>query len=222
MSIKTINLIPEVHAYLLQHSLREHPVLEQLRMATYQLKQAEMQISPEQGQFMALLIQLLGAKKTLDIGTFTGYSALVVALALPAEGKVIACDQSVEWTDIAKRFWKMADMEQKIELRLAPALSTLQALLDQGEAETFDFIFIDADKGNYTNYYEAALKLLRPGGLIAIDNVLRQGLVANPDNQDKMTKAICALNELVFEDERVTMSMVPIGDGLTLARKRND
>lgn len=169
---------------------------------------------------MGLLIQMLGAKKTLDIGTFTGYSALAVALALPQDGKVIACDINVEWTALAKQFWALAGVAQKIDLRLAPALDTLQALLDNGEAGTFDFAFIDADKNNYINYYEAAVKLLRPGGLIAVDNVLWDGEVVNPSNQDKTTNSIRDLNQHIFNDKRVTISMLPIGDGLTLARKR--
>lgn len=220
MSIKTINLTAELYNYLLKLSLREPEVLKKLRDETHQLKYHTMQISPEQGQFMALLIELLSARKTLDIGTFTGYSALAVALALPADGKVIACDTSVEWTNIAKRFWQAAGVADKIELRIAPALQTLQQLLDEGAAGTFDFAFIDADKNNYTSYYEKCFELIRPGGLIAIDNVLWDGAVADPANQDKDTNAIRKLNETVFNDKRVTMSLLPIGDGLTLARKR--
>ncbi|MBX3709769.1 MAG: class I SAM-dependent methyltransferase [Gammaproteobacteria bacterium] len=220
MSTKTIDLTPDLYAYLLKVSLRENTVLKKLREETHKLSQYVMQISPEQGQLMALLIELLGAKKTLDIGTFTGYSALAVALALPSNGKVVACDINVEWTNMAKQFWAMAGMAEKIELHLAPALTTLQKLIDHGEAETFDFAFIDADKNNYVHYYEAALTLLRPGGLVAIDNVLWSGEVANLANQDKDTNSIRALNEFIFKDERVSMSLVPIGDGLTLARKR--
>lgn len=218
-AVDTLNLTPSLYQYLLQHSLREHPVLTELRAVTAKMTGAQMQISPEQGQFMALLIQLLGAKKTLDIGTFTGYSALVVALAMPADGQVIACDVSAESSNIAKEFWRKANVENKIHLRLAPALVTLQALIDQGETNTFDFIFIDADKDNYSNYYELALTLLRPGGLVAVDNVLWGGSVADEGATDKQTKAIRALNNKIHLDARVSISMLPVGDGLTLARK---
>ncbi len=220
MSTESINLTPSVYAYLQNVSLREMDVLKKLREETHKMKNYVMQISPEQGQFMALLIELIGAKKTLDIGTFTGYSALVVALALPADGKIVACDVSVEWTNMAKRYWEMAGVSNKVELKVAPALDTLQQLLDQGEAETFDFAFIDADKGNYTNYYEKALALVRRGGLIAIDNVLWDGKVADMQDQEKETKAIRALNDKIRQDQRVSISMIPIGDGLTLARKK--
>lgn len=220
MSSKTLNLTPQVYSYLLNMSLRENEVLKSLRDETHKLTQYNMQISPEQGQFMSLLIELMGAKKTLDIGTFTGYSALAVALDIPDGGKVITCDVSEEWTNIARRFWEKAGVAQKINLNIAPALETIQKLLDNGEAGTFDFAFIDADKINYSNYYEGALKLVRPGGLIAIDNVLWDGEVANLANQDKETNAIRALNELVHQDNRISMSMLPLSDGLTLARKK--
>lgn len=220
MSDHTINLTPVVYEYLLNKSLRDHPVLKKLREETHKLDMGMMQISPEQGQFMVLLMELLDAKKTLDIGTFTGYSALAVALALPENGKVITCDTSEEWTEMARKFWEMAGVSQKIDLRLAPALETLQGLLDQGEANTFDFSFIDADKNNYLHYYELSYQLIRKGGLIAIDNVLRSGDVANPAHEDNRVKAIREMNNFVFTDERVTISMLPVGDGLTLARKR--
>lgn len=220
MSSETINLTPQLYRYLQQVSLREHPVLKALREETHQLAVAKMQISPEQGQFMGLLIQLLNAKKTLDIGTFTGYSALAVALAMSDEGRVVACDVSKEWTSIAKKFWRRALMQDKIDLRLAPALNTLDALLNAGEANTFDFAFIDADKKNYRDYYEKSLALLRPGGLIAIDNVLWGGKVADPSILDADTCAIRDLNMKLHEDKRIMMSLVPIGDGLTLAKKR--
>lgn len=220
MSEATINLTPDVYQYFHAVSLREPAILKKLRDETKKLSMHVMQISPEQGQLMGLLIELLGAKKTLDIGTFTGYSALAVALSLPKDGKVIACDVSTEWTDIAKSFWAEAGVANKIELCIAPALETLQSLIDQGEAGTFDFSFIDADKANYADYYEKSLILLRQGGLIAIDNVLWSGRVADPTNQDNNTVAIRALNEKLLHDERVTLSMIPIGDGLTLARKR--
>lgn len=220
MSTETMNLTPQVYDYLLSKSLRENQVLEKLREETHKHPRSIMQISPEQGQFMALLVELLGAKKTLDIGTFTGYSALAVALALPKDGKVIACDINEEWTDIAKRFWERAGVADKIDLHIAPALETLQKLISDGQADTFDFAFIDADKHSYADYYEAALELLRPGGLIAIDNVLWKGEVANTDNQEDDTNAIRAINEFVHKDERVSISMLPLSDGVTLARKR--
>lgn len=219
MSTHTINLTPSVHQYLLQHSVHENDALRQLREKTAGLPGAAMQISPEQGQFMTLLIKLLNAKKTLDIGTYTGYSALVVAKALPANGKVIACDVDPRATDIAKEFWQNADVANKIDLRLAPAMDTLKSLIDNGESCTFDFAFIDADKDNYSNYYELSLQLLRPGGLIAVDNVLWDGKVADSNNNDKTTLAIRKLNKLIYQDSRVIMSMIPIGDGLTLAMK---
>lgn len=220
MSTETLNLTPAVYHYLLNFSLRESPVLKKLREETHKLPNFNMQISPEQGQFMALLIELMGAKKSLDIGTFTGYSAMAVAQAMPADGKVIACDINEDSTAIAKQFWQMGGVAEKIELHLAPALETLQKLQQNGEGNTFDFAFIDADKHNYPHYYEAALALLRPGGLIAIDNVLWDGEVANPANQESDTNTIRALNELVFKDKRVDISMLPISDGLTLARKK--
>ena len=211
MSRETLDLNAELYHYLLDHSLRESPVLKNLRHETNKLHAAAMQISPEQGQFMALLMKLMGAKKTLDVGTFTGYSALVVALALPKDGKVVACDVSEEWTNIGKSFWSQAGVTSKIDLRIAPALQTLQHLIDQGEANTFDFAFIDADKANYSAYYEKCVELIRHGGLIAVDNVLWDGAVADPQNEDKDTRAIRALNDLILKDDRVEMSMLPIG-----------
>ncbi len=216
----TINLNENVYRYLIKNSVRETPVLADLRAETHKLSDSVMQISPEQGQFMALLMQILGAKKTLDIGTFTGYSALAVALALPRDGKVIAFDVSEEWTNIAKQFWKKAGAGEKIELKLGHAAKSLEALIANGEANTFDFAFIDADKANYDNYYELALQLIRPGGVIAVDNVLWSGRVADPDENDESTNSIRNLNTKIFRDERVSISMLPIGDGLTLARKR--
>lgn len=221
MSTTTLNLTPAVYHYLQQTSLREHAVLLQLRETTAQMPGAVMQISPEQGQLMALLVELLQAKKTLDIGTFTGYSAMVVALALPKEGKVITCDVDTRVTAIAQRFWQKAGVADKIDLRINPALVTLDELLNNGEAGTFDFAFIDADKANYAVYYERALALLRVGGLIAIDNVLWSGKVADPDDQESNTQTIRAFNTRIHQDERVTISLVPISDGLTLARKRS-
>ncbi len=219
MSANTLNLTPAVYDYYQKMSFRDTDVLKKLREQTQKMSMGQMQISPEQGQLMGLLIELMGAKKTLDIGVFTGYSALSVAMALPEDGKVIGCDINVEWTKIAKRFWEMAGVAQKIDLRLAPALDTLQALIDNGEAGTFDFAFIDADKANYLNYYEKSLILIRSGGLIAIDNVLWGGDVANPEINDKNTCVIRQFNEFLLADNRITISMLPIGDGLTLAKK---
>jgi len=220
MSNRPTELTPALHDYLLDVSVREHPVLKKLRAATAKMPRANLQISPEQGQVMALLVELTGAKKTFEVGTFTGYSALAVALALPARGKVIACDVSEEWTAIARRYWKEAGVANKIDLRLAPALDTLDRLLKDGQAGTFDFGFIDADKPNYDNYYERGLKLLRKGGLLAIDNVLWGGSVIDKADRDLSTRCLRALNRKIRRDERVSIAMLPIGDGLTLARKR--
>jgi predicted O-methyltransferase YrrM len=220
MTKKTLGLDNPVYDYLLSVSLREPNILQQLRDETAHLPMAMMQISPEQGQFMALLVQLLGATKTLEIGVFTGYSSLCVALALPPNGEIVACDVSEEYTTIARRYWDAAGVADKIDLRLAPALDTLDKLLAAGQDETFDFAFIDADKANYENYYERSLQLIRPGGLIAIDNVLWSGKVADAQVQDNQTKCIRAFNEKLHHDERVTLSLVPIADGLTLALKR--
>ncbi len=220
MSDVTINLTSQLYAYLQANSLREPEILKKLRDRTHELSYGQMQISPEQGQFMRLLVEILAARKTLDIGVFTGYSALSVALALPENGKVIACDVNVEWTDIAKRFWEEAGVGHKIELKLAPALETLEHLLGAGEAGSFDFVFIDADKMNYPHYYEKSLALLRSGGLLAIDNVLWSGKVADPAVQDGSTVVLRELNKRLLGDERITLSMLPLGDGLTLARKR--
>lgn len=220
MSSRTIAMTDELRGYLLSVSLREAEVLARLRAETATLPMAGMQISPEQGQFMALLVQALGVKKALEVGVFTGYSSLVVALALPPEGRVVACDVSEEWTGIARRYWREAGVAEKIELRLAPGADSLRALLADGQAGTFDFAFIDADKRGYDTYYELALQLVRPGGLIGLDNVLRGGRVLNPPAGDEDTLAIRRLNEKLHRDERVTVSMLPIGDGLTLAMKR--
>ncbi|MDM9381267.1 class I SAM-dependent methyltransferase [Chlorogloeopsis sp. ULAP01] len=219
MANKTLGLEKHIYDYLLSVSLREPELLAQLRQETAQHPMAEMQIAPEQGQLMGLLVRLIGAKKTLDIGVFTGYSSLVVALALPADGKVVACDVSEEYTAIARRYWQQAGVANKIELHIAPALETLEQLLAAGEGESFDFAFIDADKSNYENYYELALQLVRSKGLIAIDNVLWSGQVADRNVQDNRTNKIRALNQKIHQDQRVTISMIPIADGLTLAMK---
>lgn len=219
MSNQTIGLDDRLYGYLLSATLREAEVLADLRQTTADHPQARMQISPEQGQFMALLVQLMGAKKTLEIGVFTGYSALAIAIALPNDGRIIACDISEEFTRIARTYWQKANLAHKIDLRIAPALETLKGLIAKGESGTFDFAFIDADKSNYDSYYEKSLQLIRPGGLIVIDNMLWYGRVADPDVQDNRTQHIRALNEKVRDDERVVMSLVPIGDGLLLAIK---
>jgi predicted O-methyltransferase YrrM len=219
MSKQTLGLEQNLYDYLLSVSLREPTILTQLRQETAQMPRSIMQISPEQGQFMALLVKLIGAKKTLEVGVFTGYSSLVVALALPADGKIVACDVSEEYTSIARRYWQQAGVADKIDLHIAPALETLDNLLTTGEAGTFDFAFIDADKSNYNNYYERSLELIRPGGLIAIDNVLWSGKVAETEIQDNQTNKIRDLNRKLHEDSRITLSLVPIADGLTLAMK---
>jgi predicted O-methyltransferase YrrM len=206
--------------YIDDVSVRESDVQRRLREETRGIKWSQMQISAMQGQFMGLLIELIGAKRTIEVGTYTGYSALAVALALPDDGQVIACDVSEEWTAVARRYWKEAGVDRKIDLRLAPAIETLDRLLKDGAAGRFDFMFIDADKENYDAYYERGLKLLRAGGLIAIDNVLWGGAVIDPADRSKDTRAIRALNKKLKGDARVTLSLVPVGDGLTLARKR--
>jgi caffeoyl-CoA O-methyltransferase len=219
MARRSLELDDRLYDYLLQFGTRESDLLKDLRSETAKLPAAGMQIGPEQGAFMSLLVELVGAKRALEIGTFTGYSSLCIAAALPTDGKLICCDVSEEYTSIARDYWRRAGLESKIELRLGPALATLDALI-AADVETFDFAFIDADKGNYSNYYDRALNLVRPGGLIAIDNVLWGGDVADPKKNDDDTAAIRALNEKVRNDERVTLALAPIGDGLTLARKR--
>jgi len=220
MGKRTLELSDQLYDYLLAVSSREAPVLSQLREKTDKLEAASMQISPDQGQFMALLLKLINARRVLEIGTFTGYSALVMALALPEDGKIICCDKSEEWTSIAEEYWAKAKVDGKIDLRLGSALDTLNELVDAGEAGKFDFMFIDADKENIPNYFELGLKLVRPGGLIAVDNVLWGGSVINPEKQDADTIAIRAFNQQLKEDDRVDLSLVPIGDGLTLAMKK--
>jgi len=220
MSRSTINLTPELHEYLLSVTLREPDVFRELREETAQMDNANMQISPEQGQFMHLLVKLINAKRTLEIGTFTGYSALWTALALPDDGKVVACDVSEEWTNIAKRYWKKAGLSGKIDLQIGSAEQTLQTFVDDGQQDQYDFAFIDADKTGYDTYYELCLKLVRPGGLIAFDNVLRNGRVIDESVNDEATLATRVLNKKLHQDERIDLSMVPISDGLTLALKR--
>jgi len=217
---RNVQLTDTLYRYLVDHSVREPDVLRELREETAALPMAGMQIGADQGQFMALLTKLTGARRCLEIGVFTGYSSISVALALPRDGKILACDVSEEWTAIARRYWKKASVDSKIELRLGPAVETLDGLLAKGEAGQFDFAFIDADKGNYLAYYERVLKLLRPGGLIALDNTLWSGDVANPENQKPDTVALRALNDALHRDERIDLALLPIGDGVSLARKR--
>lgn len=220
MSNRTIAMTDDLYTYLLGTSLREPPLLKRLRDETAKLAEARMQISPEQGQFMQLLVKLMGARRCIEVGVFTGYSSLAVALALPADGRLLACDVSEEFTAVARRYWREAGVEQKIELVLAPALATLDARLKTGEAGSYDFAFIDADKGNYSGYFERILKLLRPGGLAAVDNVLWSGRVLDADDRSEDTTAIRAFNKALHHDERIDLSLLPIGDGLTLACKR--
>jgi predicted O-methyltransferase YrrM len=220
MSNRTITLNDALYEYLLDVSLREPPLLRELREETAALPNRSMQIAPEQGQFMALLARLTAARRCLEIGVFTGYSSLAVALALPEEGRIVACDVSEEWTSVARRYWRAAGVEHKVDLRLAPALDTLDAMIAEGLAATFDLAFIDADKEGYLAYYERALQLLHPGGLVLVDNTLWSGRVADPEVGDADTVALRHFNEVLHRDERVDLALVPIGDGLTLARKR--
>ncbi len=220
MSRRSLSLTDAVYEYLLDHSLREHPVLAELREKTAALEEADMQIAPEQGQFMGLLVKLLGVRRALEVGVFAGYSALSVALALPEDGVLVACDISREWTDVARPHWEAAGVASRIDLRLGPANDTLNGLIDAGEGGTYDFAFIDADKLGYDAYYERCLTLLRPGGLVVIDNVLRDGRVADESVDDEETVAMRRLNRKILSDDRVDMSMLPVADGLTLAQKR--
>jgi predicted O-methyltransferase YrrM len=220
MPSKYISLDHAIYDYILASSLRESPVLAQLRAETAALPMAVMQIAPEQGQFMALLIKLMGAKRALEVGVYTGYSALAVAEALPDEGLLVACDINAETTAIAQRYWQTARVAHKIDLRLAPAAQTLQTLLDDGQAGSFDFAFIDADKTAYSDYYELCLALLRPGGLIVVDNVLWGGAVLETSADDADTQAIQQFNAQLRDDQRVDLSLLPLADGLSLLRKR--
>ena len=219
MSNRTLSITDELYDYLLSVSLRESELLKRLRAETALDENAQMQIAPEQGQLMALLVKLIGAQRTVEVGVYTGYSALWTALALPEDGRIIACDVNKEWTAVAQRYWQEAGVAHKIDLRLAPAAETLAALLHDGGAGSFDFAFIDADKQYYDLYYEQCLELLRAGGLIAIDNVLWSGAVADISITDPDTEAIRALNKKIVNDVRVDSSLVPVADGLTLARK---
>ena len=220
MSSRTIVLTAALYEYLLAVSLREPDVMRRLRRETQKMPHAGMQISPEQGQFMALLVELMGAKRCLEIGTFTGYSALAVARALPEDGTLVACDISADYTARAKPYWREAGVAERIDLRIGPAIETLDELLADGRAGSFDFAFIDADKANYMTYFQRTFDLLRRGGLVCVDNVLWSGAVADPARDDEDTLAIRAFNQALAKDARVSLSLVPIGDGLTLARKR--
>jgi len=220
MSSRTFTLPDALYDYLVSVSLRETDILRRLRKETGALPRAHMQIAPEQGQLMALLIRLTGARRCLEVGVFTGYSTLCVAAALPPDGRIVACDVNEAWTAIARRYWREAGVAERIELHLAPALDTLDGLIAAGQAGSFDFVFIDADKANYWNYFERALELLHPGGMVAVDNTLWYGRVADASNHDDDTEAIRDFNRRLHEDARVDPSLVPIGDGMTLARKR--
>jgi len=220
MANESLGLPPALQAYLARFGYREPPILARLREETSTLPNREMQIAPEQGAFLGLLVQLLGARRCLEVGTFTGYSSLAVALALPPDGTLVCCDVSEEWTSVARRYWAEAGVAERVELRLGPAVETLDALIASGAAGTFDFAFIDANKDQYPDYYERAIVLVRPGGLVAIDNVFRGGDVADPSIDDEATRATRRLNERIAVDDRVTFVMVPIADGVTLARRR--
>ncbi len=220
MSSSSIHLTGQLYRYFQSVSLREDEILRRCREETAEHKWANMQISPEQGQFMTMLVKLLDARKIIELGVFTGYSSLCMARALPAGGKLIACDVNKEYTDKASQYWQAAGVAEKIELRLAPALDTLTDLLRHGEAGNFDFIFVDAIKEEYSDYYPLNYRLLRRGGLMAIDNVLWGGNVADPENQTAETNAIRAFNKMAHEDDRVDICMLPVGDGLSLIRKR--
>ncbi|MCG8671252.1 MAG: class I SAM-dependent methyltransferase [Pseudomonadales bacterium] len=212
--------LSQLYPYLFENSVREEPLLKKLREETAKDQMARMQIAPEQGQFMALLLKLMNAKRVIEIGTFTGYSSLVMAAALPEDGHIVCCDVDEYWTSIAKRYWQEAGLEHKLDLRLAPALDTLNSLLKTEGPESFDAAFLDADKANYDTYYERCLELIKPGGLMMLDNVLWSGRVIDPEVQDEDTVSLRAINAKLKQDQRVDISMLPLADGLTLARKR--
>jgi caffeoyl-CoA O-methyltransferase len=220
MSNATLGLPDDLHRYLLEVGVREPDLLRELREETGAMPEHDMQIAPEQGAFMALLVELTGARRCLEVGTFTGYSSTRIALAMPPDGSLVCCDISREWTDVARRYWERAGVADKIELRLGPALDTMDAMLTEGLGGSFDFAFLDADKDHYPEYSDRLIALLRPGGLLAIDNVFWGGEVVNPEADDVSVRAIRQMNQSLAEDARVSLAMVPIADGLTLARKR--
>jgi predicted O-methyltransferase YrrM len=219
MTNQTIVMNDALYDYMLSVSLREHEVLRELRRATAKMSAGGMQIAPEQGQFMAMLVSILGARKTLDVGVFTGYSSTVVALALPAEGRVIGFDTNIEWTKMAQQAWRAAGVADKVELKMGLAAESLKELLRNGEKGSFDFAFVDADKQSYDDYYELCLQLLRVGGVMALDNMFQDGKVLHPENEMEQVKIVHRLNQKIAKDERVSISFLPIADGLTLVRK---
>lgn len=220
MTVNMLKMTPELHTYMLNVSLREDEILQQLKEHTLNMPNSGMLLAPEQGQFLSFLLKLMNAKRTLEVGVFTGYSTLWTALALPADGQIVACDVNADWTAIGRKHWEAAGVSHKIDLRLAPATETLTTLLESGQAGRFDFAFIDADKTNYSRYYSLCMQLLRPGGLIAFDNVLWDGNIINPAQVDADTISLREINQMVHADPAVDVSLVPIGDGLLLARKR--
>jgi len=220
MSNRSTGLNESLYDYLLQSSLREHTVLTQLRHATASQSMSQMRSAPEQGQFMALLVRLMGARRVIEVGTYTGYATLWMALALPENGEIVSCDISEEWTELARDHWQQAGVSDRITLKLAPAEETLKQLLDEGEGGQFDLAFIDADKENYDCYFELCLQLIRPGGLILVDNVLWGGSVVDANNNEPATRAIRSFNKKCRDDDRVEISMLPVADGLTLLLKR--
>jgi predicted O-methyltransferase YrrM len=219
MSNKPTLDLTQIHTYVTEHSIRDDKILQALRAETAKDDMARMQIAPEQGQFMALLVRLINAERIIEVGTFTGYSSLCMARALPDHGELICCDVNEHWTAIAQRYWRAAGVADKIKLVLAPAMETLQRLIDEGRSEQFDMAFIDADKAHYDGYYELCLQLIRPNGIILLDNMLWRGRVADPRKQDADTVAIRKLNEKLKQDERIDISLLTIADGVSLARK---
>ena len=220
MANKTLGISDELADYVVKVGTREPDVLARLRAETAALPQHDMQIAPEEGAFLAMLVELMGARRCIEIGTFTGYSSTAVALALPDDGKLLCCDVSEEWTSVARQYWDQAGVAAKIDLRIAPAAETLDELLAQGEEDSYDFAFVDADKRGYEGYYERLMRLVRRGGLIAFDNTLWGGEVLDKDTEDTNTRAIQALNARLAEDERIKVCLLPVADGVTLARRR--
>jgi len=220
MANRTMGISEDLAAYVVEVGTREPDVLVRLREETAAIPQHGMQIAPEEGAFLAMLVELTGARRCIEVGTFTGYSSLVVALALPDDGSLVCCDVSEEWTAMARRAWADAGVADRIDLRIAPASDTLDALIADGGESTYDFAFVDADKSGYDGYYERLLRLVRPGGLIVFDNTLWSGRVLDEDPDDEDTRAIQALNRKLATDERISLCLLPLADGVTLARKR--